>query len=576
MIADVHITDKSFGDKQLMSGVKFSVNDGEKVGLVGRNGVGKSTLFGMLAGTDSDYRGSAVFRRGSTIVATAQEHHSLGDITVLEYILRGLPEYARLRHILTTYPATMGSDMRKIEEYSQALERFGQKDFYRVEELVAEELKNFQMEGFGERQLAALSGGQKRLVEVVKIMHAQADLALIDEPTNHMDYVAKKQFIDWMKSARQAMLIITHDRDVLAEVDRIVELRDGASVSYRGNYDDYLRQNASATGNAMQDYEQTERRIANLRDKVLQFRRLKEKARDPGTIAQFKRRENQAAAELEKLEKIDKPTFWIDRENVAQLDYKVADRYQKFKARNIRLNMRDGAMRSQRKLVEARDLALGFDERILFEGVNIDLREGEAIELRGRNGAGKTTLIRALMANASSSAASSGRLRKTAQVPPQLAQALIKNTVQFAPIVYAGSLYLDPQIRVGIYEQEIAATYLNLPLARTIEQMYLDRGLKINDTKIRQLMGDYLFVESDGAVPLASLSGGQKARFQLISMLANEPQLLILDEPTNHLDLPSIEELEAALERYAGAILYVSHDDYFRRKIGGSVVQIGS
>lgn len=575
MIADVHITDKSFGDKQLMSDVKFSVNDGEKVGLVGRNGVGKSTLFGMLAGTDSDYRGSVVFRRGSTIVATAQEHHSLDDITVLEYILRGLPEYARLRHILTTYPAAMGSDMRKIEEYSQALERFGQKDFYRVEELVAEELKNFQMEGFGERQLAALSGGQKRLVEVVKIMHAQADLALIDEPTNHMDYVAKKQFIDWMKSARQAMLIITHDRDVLAEVDRIVELRDGASVSYRGNYDDYLRQNASATGNAMQDYEQTERRIANLRDKVLQFRRLKEKARDPGTIAQFKRRENQAAAELEKLEKIDKPTFWIDRENVAQLDYKVADRYQKFKARNIRLNMRDGAMRSQRKLVEARDLALGFDERILFEGVNIDLREGEAIELRGRNGAGKTTLIRALMANASSSAASSGRLRKTAQVPPQLAQALIKNTVQFAPIVYAGSLYLDPQIRVGIYEQEIAATYLNLPLVRAIEQMYLDRGLKINDTKIRQLMGDYLFVESDGAVPLASLSGGQKARFQLISMLANEPQLLILDEPTNHLDLPSIEELEAALERYAGAILYVSHDDYFRRKIGGSVVQIG-
>ena len=576
MIADIRITEKSFGNKRLMSDVKFSVNDGEKVGLVGRNGVGKSTLFGMLAGTDSDYRGSVVFRRGSTIVATAQEHHSLGDITVLEYILRGLPEYARLRHILTTYPAAMGSDMRKIEEYSQALERFGQKDFYRVEELVAEELKNFQMEGFGERQLAALSDGQKRLVEVVKIMHAQADLALIDEPTNHMDYIAKKQFIDWMKSARQAMLIITHDRDVLAEVDRIVELRDGASVSYRGNYDDYLRQNASATGNAMQDYEQTERRIANLRDKVLQFRRLKEKARDPGTIAQFKRRENQAAAELEKLEKIDKPTFWIDRENVAQLDYKVADRYQKFKARNIRLNMQDGAMRSQRKLVEARDLALGFDERILFEGVNIDLREGEAIELRGHNGAGKTTLIRALMANALSSDASSGRLRKTAQVTPQLTQALIKNTVQFAPIVYAGSLYLDPQIRVGIYEQEIAATYLNLPLARAIEQMYLDRGLKINDTKIRQLMGDYLFVESDGAVPLASLSGGQKARFQLISMLANEPQLLILDEPTNHLDLPSIEELEAALERYAGAILYVSHDDYFRRKIGGSVVQIGS
>lgn len=553
MIANISITEKSFGSKVLMTGVKFGVDDGEKVGLVGRNGVGKSTLFGMLAGADSDYNGSIIFRRGSVVVATAQEHHGLGDITVLEYILRGLPEYVRLRHILTTYPATMGDDMRKIEEYSQALDRFGQKGFYRIEELVAEELKNFQMKGFGERQLASLSGGQKRLVEVVKIMHAQADLALIDEPTNHMDYIAKKQFIDWMKNVHQAMLVITHDRDVLAEVDRIVELRDGMAVSYRGNYDDYLRQNASATGNAMHDYEQIERRIANLRDKVVQFRRMKEKARDPDTIKQFKRRENQAAAELEELEKIDKPTFWIDSDNVAQLNYKVADRYQKFKARNIRLDVQDGSMRSQRKLVEVRDLALGFGEQILFEGINIDLREGEAVELRGRNGAGKTTLIRELLD----------------------VQVANRDTSRLTPVVYAGLLHLDPHIRVGVYEQEIAPTYLDLPLAQAIEQMYLDRGLKVNDTKIRQLMSDYLFVESDGSVPLSSLSGGQKARFQLISMLANEPQLLILDEPTNHLDLPSIEELELALERYSGAILYVSHDDYFRRKIGGVIVQIG-
>ena len=134
MIADVHITDKSFGDKQLMSDVKFSVNDGEKVGLVGRNGVGKSTLFGMLAGTDSDYRGSVVFRRGSTIVATAQEHHSLGDITVLEYILRGLPEYARLRHlgdepvperyrILQEHQAALKQKQQELDAHQEFLER---------------------------------------------------------------------------------------------------------------------------------------------------------------------------------------------------------------------------------------------------------------------------------------------------------------------------------------------------------------------------------------------------------------------------------------------------------------------
>ena len=385
-------------------------------------------------------------------------------------------------------------------------------------------------------------------------MHAQADLALIDEPTNHMDYVAKKQFVDWLKDAKQAMLVITHDRDVLAEMDRIVEVKDGTALSYRGNYDAYLRQNASATGNAMHEYEQVERRIANVKDKVVQFRRLKERARDPGTIKQFKQREQQAIAELEELEQIEKPTFWIDRDNVAQLEYKMADRYQKFKARTIRLSMRDGAMRSQRTLVAVRDLALGYGERILFEGVNIDLREGEAVELRGRNGAGKTTLIRELLA----------------------AQNLVQDRGSDTPIVYSGSLQLDSHIRIGVYEQEIASTYLDLTLAQAIEQMHLDRGLPIGQTKLRQLMSDYLFAETDRDVPLARLSGGQKARFQIISMLANEPQLLILDEPTNHLDLPSIEELEAALKRYTGAILYVSHDNYFRQKLGGEVVQIGA
>ena len=551
MIADVHITEKSFGPTVLMAGVKFSVDDGEKVGLIGRNGAGKTTLFGILTGADKDFTGSVIFRRGSVVVATAQEHHDIGDITMLEYILSGLPEYARLRHILHTYPETMGSDMAKIEKYTQALDRFGQTGFYQIEELVTEELRNFQMDGMAECPLASLSGGQKRLVEVVKIMHAQADLALIDEPTNHMDYLAKKQFIDWMKTSKQAMLVITHDRDVLKEVDRIIELKDGATVSFEGNYDAYLKHNAFATGNAMNEYETVARRIANLKDKVLQFRRMKERARDPDTIKQFKRRENQAAAELAELEKIEKPTFWIDREHVAQLDYKVADRYQKFKARNIHLRMKDGAMRSRRKLVEARDVALGYGDVLLFEGVNIDLREGEAVELRGRNGTGKTTLIRALLAS-----------------PAQGSNV--------APVLYGGTLNLDPHVRVGVYEQEITSTYLNMPLHDAIEQMYIDRKLAIGETKIRQLMGDYLFTDADGMTPLVRLSGGQKARFQIISMLANDPQLLILDEPTNHLDLPSIEELEMALERYSGAILYVSHDDYFRRKIGGTVVQISA
>ena len=551
MIADIHITEKSFGDKTLMKDVKFSVDDGEKVGVVGRNGVGKSTLFGILAGTDNDYTGEVVFRRGITIATTAQEHHGLGEQTVMSYILSGLPEYSKLKKIIDEYPLTMGDNMRKIEEYTQALERFDQKGFYQVEEKIERELSNFQLYGYGNRKISSLSGGQKRLVEIVKIMHSEAHLALIDEPTNHMDYVAKQQFIDWINSQpHQAMLIITHDRDVLGQVDRIVEIKDGQAVSYRGNYDAYLKQNAQATTTGMNNFEQIEKRIVNLKQKVLDYQRLKEKSRNPGTIQKFKRLENESRAELAELSEMEKPTFWIDKESASQLDYKSAERYGKFKSRNIRLSMKDASSRSQHVLVRAENVAVGIGERILFEDVNIDLREGEAIEIRGRNGAGKTTLIRMILASGKS--------------------------FDGGPILYSGDIFLDPQVRIGVYEQEIDERYLSDPLEKAIEKLYMSRDLSISDTKIRQLLADYLFTDADRMTPLARLSGGQKARFQIISMLANDPQLLILDEPTNHLDLPSIEELETALTKYSGAILYVSHDNYFREKLGGKVVQIGA
>jgi len=549
MIADITVTEKSFGPKMLMQGVKFSIGDGEKVGVVGRNGVGKSTLFGILAGTDKDFSGDVIYKRGTVVVATAQEHHDVGNQTVLQYVLAGLPEYAALSRVVETYPDTMGDDMKMIDEYSDALQRFTDKGFYQIEEQIERELDNFQLPNIAHRPFASLSGGQKRLVEVVKIMHSDADLALIDEPTNHMDYVAKAQFIEWMRGAREALLVITHDRDVLKEVDRIVELKDGESVSYKGNYDAYLKQNALTTGTQMNEFELIEKRIANLKVKVLDYQRLKEKSRNPGTIQKFKRLEEVSRAELAELQAKEKPTFWIDKASASNLNYKVASQYDKFKAKNIRMNLKNEESRSKHILVSAKDLSLGYGDTPLFSGVNIDLREGEALELRGRNGAGKTTLIKALLSASHS------------------AQDIT---------IFSGDITLDTHVRIGIYEQEVSPTYFDLPLGEAIERMYLDRDLPITVTKVRSLLSDYLFTEADANVPVSRLSGGQKARFQLIAMLANDPQLLILDEPTNHLDLPSIEELEEALAKYTGAVLYVSHDGYFRKALGGDVLTIGN
>lgn len=548
MIGNITITEKSFGPKNLYKQLKFSIKDNEKIGVIGRNGVGKSTLLGILNGEDHDFSGDISYKRGLVVISTRQEHHGVDEQSVLEYVLHDLPEYSELKHIMDTYPDEMGEDMRKITQYSEALERFDTLGYHTIEESIIRELETFQIEETKSRSpLKNLSGGQKRLVEVVKVMHANAQLALIDEPTNHMDYVAKAQFIDWVKAAEEAMLIITHDRDVLECVDRIIEIKDGTAHSFKGNYTAYLRQNTNSTTTQMHDFEVMQRQIENLKSKVLQFRRFKERARDPDTIKQFKRRENEAAMQLAELQKIKKPTFWIDKESADDLAYKVGENYEKFKTKNISIQgMNEKESRSANILVNAQKVSLGYEEP-LFEGVNLQLKEGERVELRGRNGAGKTTFIKAILAEAA------GKEVKT---------------------LLSGEISIKNQLNIGVYEQEVQESYFSLPLTGAIERMYLDKKLSISNQKIQQLLSHYLFSQGDALVPVVQLSGGQKARFQLISMLAEEPQLLILDEPTNHLDLPSIEELESAILRYTGAVIYVSHDSHFRKNIAAEVIKI--
>ena len=547
MIITATISEKSFGDKSLFNGTSFFVEDGEKVGLIGRNGEGKTTLFRILAGEDNDFQGELQLSKGVHMVATRQEHHGFEDMPVLEYILQDLPKYAKLKHILENHPLIMGDKMHLINEYSEALEQFDALGYYTIENEVEKVLDSFQLGDRINSTLGELSGGQKRLIEVAKVMLSKAQLALVDEPTNHMDYVAKDKFLQWMSSANDAMIVISHDRDVLEKVDRILEVKDQKILSYKGNYTDYLRQNSSSTGSMMNEYELTQRRIVNLKAKVLEYQRYKEKSRSPSTIQRFKRLEEQSRAELAKLEKTEKPTFWVDRESVQDMGLKTGEQYQKYKAKNIKLHGVNGEEGYSRLLVNITGLSLGYDTP-LFKDISFQIREGEVVELRGCNWAGKSTLVKTILATAQGKS--------------------------FSAKSFDGVIDVDKKIRVGVYEQETPTEILDKTLAEAIEHIFLSRGLKVGDTKVRQLMADYLFSQGDASIPVKQLSGGQKARLQLIDMLADSPSLLVLDEPTNHLDLPSIEELENALQSYAGAILYISHDTHFRKQLSGEVVQL--
>ena len=547
MILSVEITEKSFGNKQLLQNIKFSIDESEKVGLIGRNGIGKSTLFGILLGRDQDFSGEVIFRKGSIIASTQQEYSSVGEQTVLDFILNDLPEYAHLSKLLRELPEKMGENMELIEKYTDALNRFQEKNFHFIEDKIKAELRDFGLGGFENHQMKTLSGGQKRLVDTIKIIHSKADLALVDEPTNFMDSHAKNRFLSWMKNSHEAVLVITHDRDVLSKVDRIIEIRDGKTYIFKGNYDDYLRTNMFSTTNQIQDFESIQRRIVNLKDKVREYQRMKEKARDPSTIQRFKRLENKSREELADLELIKKPSFWIDQANVENLDFKAAKSYQKFKAKNVKIGIKNEETRSVRSLVWAENLALGYGSledaledkngaKILFENVNFNLKVGGILEIFGRNGVGKTSLIKTIF----------GAENEKAEI-------------------YDGKIFLDESARIGIYSQEIGSEFFEMNLKDAIEKIYLDQNISITEEKIYRILHQYLFSTEDFETPIRELSGGQKARFQLIKMLSNEPQILILDEPTSHLDLPSIEELERALKNYSGAIIFVSHDDYFRK-----------
>ena len=547
MILSIEITEKSFGNKQLLQNVKFSIDEGEKVGLIGRNGIGKSTLFGILLGRDQDFSGEVIFRKGSVIASTQQGYSGVGEQTVLDFILNDLPEYARLSKLLRELPEKMGENMVLIEKYTDALNRFQEKNFHFIEDKIKAELRDFGLSGFEDRQMKTLSGGQKRLVDTIKIIHSKADLALVDEPTNFMDSYAKNRFLNWMKNSNEAVLVITHDRDVLSKVDRIIEIRDGKTYIFKGNYDDYLQANMFSTTNQIQDFESVQRRIANLKDKVREYQRMKEKARDPSTIQRFKRLENKSREELIDLELIEKPSFWIDQVNVKNLGFKAAKSYQKFKAKNVKIGIKNEITRSIRSLVRVGNLALGYgsledaldgknNAKILFEDLNFNLKVGGILEIFGRNGTGKTSLIKTIF----------GTKKQKAEI-------------------YDGAIFLDETAKIGIYQQEIDAEFFEMNLKDAIEKIYLDQNISITEEKIYRILHQYLFSTEDFETPISELSGGQKARFQLIRMLSNEPQILILDEPTSHLDLPSIEELERALKNYSGAIIFVSHDDYFRK-----------
>jgi ATPase subunit of ABC transporter with duplicated ATPase domains len=550
MVVSFQIEQKSFGAKQLYTKVDANIDDNEKVGLIGRNGTGKSTLLGILEGTDTDYSGSIQFKKGLVVASTRQEHHDYTDMSVIEYILSDIPHYAELKHILDTYPEHMGDNLKKIHTYSDALTQFSDKGFYQIEDHIIRTLEGYQLdEQMAHGPLGNLSGGQKRFVELTKLTHSKADLLLIDEPTNHMDAEAKQQFIDWMKQQKTAMLIVTHDRDVLDQIDRILELRDKALLSFPGNYSSYIHQNKTSSVTDMAQYEVALKTLENLHKQIQSVRAKKASTgKTPNPFIPLERRLLKQYDELKAQTK--KPSFWIDSESHKDLKKADKERYSEYKATSIKITTHSHASKKHDSgsLLQLQKVVLGYEHE-LFEPVTMSVKSGDRIRMLGRNGAGKSTLLKHIISSYH-------------QEKPESQ-------------LFSGEVVLDKKCRIGVYEQEIQQKFLDMTIKDAVGSMLDRHDLQNNEQIIMRYLGDYMFnPHEDADQLLGTMSGGQKARFQLMAMFMGDPNLLILDEPTNHLDLPSIEELESTLNEYHGAIIYVSHDSFFVKNVPAEEIRV--
>lgn len=540
MLLEATNLSKSIGAKVLFKDLTFTIMPGEKIALIGRNGYGKTTLLKILTGEDHDHEGQIRTAKGIRITLTKQEHIHNAHQSPLEYILDSVPHFHEYQKILNDYENGIDTNLNR---YLETLDYFTEYKYFNVVDAVLASLEDFGVSNEKANQpLANLSGGQKRYVEMTRMMFSRADLLLIDEPTNHMDYQGKERFIAWMRSINQAVIVVTHDRDVLKNVTKIIELKDQKIHIFKGGYDEYIKQNASNTLSSVKLYGDQLNRLKEAKKRVEWGLQQRAKSKE------WKIRYDHWLRDYEKLKaETVKPSFWIDQNSVEELDKKVVNSYDKFKEKNIRIGVTSEVKRGG-EIVSVRQLSLGYKDPI-FNDINFTLSNNDRVFIKGRNGAGKSSLVKTIVAL-------SEKQNPTASL-------------------LDGEIKFGNDIRIGEYQQEINEKYLSLPLAEAIRIVHLERGVILDESKIYSLMAQYLFKpKEDAHQKIANLSGGQKARFQLIKMFIGEPNLLILDEPTNHLDLPSIEELENVLDSFGGAILYISHDTYFIKRLGGDVVEL--
>lgn len=514
MILSCQNITKTFVDQAILQDISFHIEDYEKAAIVGINGAGKSTLLKIIMNELEADDGLVTLSKGKTIGYLSQHQEQEFYNTIYDEMLSVKQEIIDLDRKIHQLEVQMkeleGPELEAIlDDYTKANHRFEQLNGYAYKSEITGVLKGL---GFTEdefkKQISKLSGGQKTRVALGKLLLSKPDIILLDEPTNHLDMNSIAWLETFLMNYHGAVLIVSHDRYFLDKVvTKIIEISNTHARTYRGNYSEYVIKRDQIHAIELKEYEKQQEEIRHQEaviSKLKQFNREKS----------IRRAESREKA-LNRMERIERP---VETDT------------------NMKLVLEPSTL-SGTDVLTVEDLSKSYQDHLLFEHLNFEIKRGEKVALIGENGTGKTTILKIINRYVSKD---------------------------------SGMIRLGSRVKIGYYDQEQQVLHDEKSIFQEISDAYP----ALTNTKIRNVLAAFLFRGEDVFKPIKSLSGGERGRVSLAKLMLSSANFLILDEPTNHLDIFSKEILEQALNHYTGTVFYVSHDRYFINKTATRILNL--
>lgn len=511
---------KSFGIDTILENISFTVNEGDKVGIIGVNGTGKTTLFKILSGIYGYDSGDIYLGKGVEIGYLEQNTNFQSEKSIYEEVLEVFSDLMEMENYIRNLELRISEESsnpnskeldKLMNEYSHKLELFSELNGYGYKSEVKGILKGL---GFSDDDMQTpiniLSGGEKTRVLLSKLLLKNPSLLLLDEPTNHLDSDAIEWLEVFLKQYKGTVIIISHDRYFLDQVvNRVFEIHNKKLRTYNGNYSKFIELSKVEKELEVKKYEDQQKEIKKQEESI---ERLKAYGRE-----KHLKRARSKEKMLDKVEVLDRPDVHRKKASI------------KFSP----------SVSSGNDVLEVKDISMGYGERILFKDINFNIYRGEKVALIGANGIGKSTLFKIIMN-------------------------------EIVPL--SGSTKLGTNVHVDYFHQE----QKTLNLDNTIIDEIWDDHPELNQTTLRNMLGSFLFEDEEVFKKISTLSGGERARVAILKLILSNANFLLLDEPTNHLDIDSKEVLEEALLNYTGTLFTISHDRYFLNTVVDKILVLDS